>query len=232
MDGEGDVARARRGRRRRHGQAASTVRIGTVGDRRLARLGRGQLAADHQLGELAGGHLRRVDGGDRGAAPDDGDVVGDREHLVELVRDEDDGEALALELAQVVEELVDLLRHEHRGGLVEDQDAGAAVEDLEDLDPLAVADAEVLDQGVGSTSSPYASEISLDLGSRAASKPISRARRLAAEDDVLEDREVVGEHEVLVHHADAGGDRVGRDVQGRPPRRRRAIVPSSGRCMP
>jgi hypothetical protein len=32
---------------------------------------------------------------DRGAAADHGDVVGDREHLVELVRDEDDREALA-----------------------------------------------------------------------------------------------------------------------------------------
>ncbi len=71
------------------------------------------------------------------------------QHLVELVRDEDDGQALGLELAQVVEELVDLLRHEHGGRLVEDQDAGAAVEHLEDLHPLPVADAEVLDQRVG-----------------------------------------------------------------------------------
>ena len=58
------------------------------------------------------------------------------------------GQALGLELAQGVEELVDLLRHEHRGRLVEDQRAGAAVEHLEDLHPLAVADAEVLDQRV------------------------------------------------------------------------------------
>ena len=55
----------------------------------------------------------------------------------------------ALQLAQVGEQLVDLLRHQHRGRLVEDEDAGAAVEDLEDLDPLPVADAEVLDQPVG-----------------------------------------------------------------------------------
>ena len=60
-----------------------------------------------------------------------------------------DREALGLELAQVAEQLVDLLRHQHRGRLVEDQDPGAAVEHLEDLDPLAVADAEVLDQRVG-----------------------------------------------------------------------------------
>ena len=77
------------------------------------------------------------------------------EHLVELVRDEEDGEPLGLELAQVVEQLVDLLRHEHGGGLVEDEDPGAAVEDLEDLDPLPLADPEVLDQArPGSTSSP------------------------------------------------------------------------------
>ena len=32
---------------------------------------------------------------------------------------------------------------------------------------------------------------------------------LGAEEDVLADGEVVGEHEVLVHHADPGPDRVG-----------------------
>ena len=54
-----------------------------------------------------------------------------------------------LELAQVVEQLVDLLRHQHGGRLVEDDDLGAAVEHLEDLDALAGADAELLDQPVG-----------------------------------------------------------------------------------
>ena len=72
-----------------------------------------------------------------------------------------DGEALGAQLAQVGEQLVDLLRHEHRRRLVEDEDAGAAVEHLEDLDPLPVADAEVLDQrGRAATPRPYASEIS------------------------------------------------------------------------
>ena len=35
-------------------------------------------------------------------------------------------------------------------------------------------------------------------------------RRLGAEDDVLQHRELVGQHEVLVHHADATVDGVGR----------------------
>ena len=64
------------------------------------------------------------------------------------MRDEDDGEALALELGQRGEQLLDLLRHEHRGGLVEDDRARSAEQDLDDLDALAVADADVLDEGV------------------------------------------------------------------------------------
>ncbi len=83
-----------------------------------------ELAADHRLGELAGGRL----GGDarrsRRTAPDDRDLVEqDREDLAQLVRDEDDGQALGLELAQVVEERVHLLRHHYGGGLVQDQGA-------------------------------------------------------------------------------------------------------------
>ena len=50
---------------------------------------------------------------------------------------------------EVAEERLDLLRDEHGGGLVEDQDPCAPVEDLQDLDPLALADAERLDERVG-----------------------------------------------------------------------------------
>ena len=39
------------------------------------------------------------------------------------------------------------------------------------------------------------------------------AGRLRAQHDVLEDGQVVGQHEVLVHHADAGGDGVGRALE-------------------
>ena len=53
------------------------------------------------------------------------------------------------ELAQVLEESVDLLRDENGGRFVEDDDPRAAVEDLQDLDPLALADAQGLHQLVG-----------------------------------------------------------------------------------
>lgn len=121
------------------------------------------------------------------------------------MRDEDDGQAFGLELAQVVEERVHLLRHEHGGRLVEDEDLRAAVEDLEDLHALAVGDSEVLDQGVGAHAEAVRVRDLLDL---LAGLGADAVELLAAENHVLQDGEVVGQHEVLVHHADAAGDGV------------------------
>jgi hypothetical protein len=101
---------------------------------------------------------------DRRAPADDRDLVGHGAHLVELVRDEQHRQALADELAEVAEELVDLLRDEHRGRLVQDQDPGAAVEHLEDLHALAVADAEVLHQLVRAHAQAVPPGNLLDLG--------------------------------------------------------------------
>ena len=177
-----------------------------VGDRRLLGVRGGQLGADHQLGELAGGDVGGAYGGHGGAAADDGDVVGDGEHLVELVRDEDERVALLLELPEVREERVHLLRHQHRRRLVEDDHLGAAVEDLEDLHPLALADAEPLDELVGVEAEAVGRGDLLDLGAGLVPDAVEL---LGAEHDVLEHGEVVGEHEVLEDHADAELDGVG-----------------------
>ena len=53
------------------------------------------------------------------------------------------------EAADDAEQLLGLERREHRRRLVEDEDVALAVERLEDLDPLADADRQVLDLGVG-----------------------------------------------------------------------------------
>lgn len=210
VDGEGDAVE--------HG-THHPVRVGggqpqpvdvqhrRLGDGRLAGLRRRQLAADHQLGQLLGRGVLGIGGAHGRPPPDDGDLVGHRQHLAQLVRDEDDGESLRLELAQVVEERLDLLRYEDGGGLVEDQGAGAPVEDLEDLHALAVGDPEVLDHGVGPDAETVRVGDLLDLGAG----PVPDAvQLLGAEYDVLQDGEVVGQHEVLVHHADAPVDGVAR----------------------
>jgi hypothetical protein len=116
--------------------------------------GRRQRTADHELGELARGDVLRVDRRHGRALAQDGDRVGDPQHLVELVADEQHGHALGAQAGERGEQLVDLLRDEHGGRLVEDEHAGAAVEHLEDLDALAVADPQVLDERVGSTPRP------------------------------------------------------------------------------
>src|SRR3546814_10746846 len=72
-----------------------------------------------------------------------GDAVGHRHHLVELMRDEDDGEPFGHHRLQRCEQGLDLPGRQAGGRLGENKDAGAAVERLKDLEALALADREV-----------------------------------------------------------------------------------------
>ena len=142
-----------------------------------------------------------------GALPHDGDVVRDAEHLVELVRDEDDRRAIVDETLERRKEFVDLVGHQHGGRLVEDQDVGAAVKNLDDH-PLAFTDTEL---GYELVEIKLGADL-FDLGDAAASGGEIDAATAPAgllEDDVLEHGEVVGQLEVLMDHADTGADRVG-----------------------
>ena len=112
------------------------------------------LATDHQLRQVVLVGLGREPLADDPAAPDDRDPIGDLEDLVELVADEDDAVALGREPPQDGEDLLGLLRREHGGRLVEDEDPRLAVERLEDLDPLLPADRQVSTLASGSISKP------------------------------------------------------------------------------
>ena len=84
------------------------------------------VAPDHQPRQLCLGGTRGGQRLDLLAAPEHGDPVGDLEHLVQLVADEDDRHPLADEVPEDAEELERLLRREHRRRLVEDEDVRAA----------------------------------------------------------------------------------------------------------
>ena len=63
-------------------------------------------------------------------------LVADLHHLVEFVGDDDYALAVLAHVAQHVKELFRLLRSEHRGRLVQDEDVRPAVKDFYDLDSL------------------------------------------------------------------------------------------------
>ena len=132
------------------------------------------------------------------------DRVGHRHDLAQLVGDQDHGDAAVAQRAQDVEQLVGFLRGQHRARLVEDQDAGAAIQHLHDLDALLLADRQVADQRIRVDAQTVFAAEPLDLGARGPEALVEQRPELGAEHDVLQHREGVHQHEVLVHHADAG----------------------------
>ena len=83
------------------------------------------------------------------APPDHRDPVCDGQNLVQLVCDEHDSLTLVLHHAEGLEQIVDLSRREHGGGLIEDQHLDPAIQQLEDLDALLFTDGELPDTGRG-----------------------------------------------------------------------------------
>src|SRR5436305_824188 len=92
--------------------------------RSTKRAGKSQqhLPPDHHPRQRLLGRRLALHGVDLLAAPEHGDPVGDLEHFVQLVADEDDRGALGSEHAHDLEQLLRLLRREHRCRLVQDED--------------------------------------------------------------------------------------------------------------
>jgi hypothetical protein len=133
------------------------------------------------------------------------------------VRDEHHRAAVGGERAEHAPQLAHLGRRQHGGGLVEHEHARAAVEHLEDLDALRLADAQVGHAPRRVDAEPRALGERAHLGLGAAPverQPAGAARALHAQHHVLRDRERRDEHEVLVHHADPRGDRLRRRPPG------------------
>ena len=184
-------------------------------------LGDAQLhvATDHQVRELLAGRGLGVGRAGHPAAAQDRDLVRDLEDLVELVGDEDDRRAGLREAADDAEQLLRLERREHGGRLVEDEDVALAVERLEDLDPLAHADGQVLDLRVGvDVEVVVLGELDDALAGGLAVEGAEDPRHaFRPQRDRLHDVEDRDELEVLVDHPDPGLDRLARIREG--PRR-------------
>ncbi len=123
------------------------------------------------------------------------------------------------------EDLVHLLRREDGGRLVEDEDARVSIQELEELDALLLPDGEIFDARARvDREAVVRRELRDPFGRRL--EVHDDPARLVAEDDVLGHGHRVHQHEVLVHHPDAGRDRVVRapDVDHRPVDRDRSFV--------
>ena len=70
-------------------------------------------------------------------------AVGDCHHFMQLVADKQHRQAKCCGTAQGIKQRVRLLRGQHGGGFIQDQDAGAAVEGFQDFNPLTFADRQI-----------------------------------------------------------------------------------------
>jgi hypothetical protein len=126
------------------------------------------------------------------------------------VRDEDHGPPLVRHSAQRLEQDVGFLRRQHRGRLVQDQDARVAIKGLQDLDALLLPQRQLPDARTWIDVEAVALR---DLADAALDRPRADPEGAAlaamvAEHDVLRDGERLDEAEVLVHHADACIERI------------------------
>ena len=173
-----------------------------------------EVAADHQPPERPSIGRAGRHGRDQPSAAQHRDAIGEAQHLVELVADEDDRAAIGREAAQHGQKLVHLLRGQHGRRLVEDQDLGAAIERFQDLDALLLADRQAVDTCVRIDREAVAPR---ELGDARRDRPAileqRRARRGLPEHQVLGDGERRHQHEVLMHHAEPMADGVVRRAE-------------------
>src|SRR4029077_2184571 len=165
--------------------------------------------ADHLV--AAGRLERRL--GEVAAVEDRHHPVGDIEHVVHPVADQNDADAVLLEALDEVEHLADLLDRQRGGRLVHDDDAGVEGGGAADGDGLLLAAGEFLDRLVDRLH-PNLQAIEMVRGHLAALLPVDdgeaadASARFAAEIDVLVDRHVPGEGKVLIDHLYADRARV------------------------
>jgi len=134
---------------------------------------------------------------------------------VQLVGDEDHGSPFGRHLSQGLEQEVRLLRRQHGGRLVENENPRLAIERLQDLDALLLAERELPDPSARLDGEPVALR---QLGNAAFDCTLAQTERaplpaMIAENDVLGHGERLHEPEVLVDHANPRVERVARRVE-------------------
>ncbi len=144
-----------------------------------------------------------VDGGDGAPVAEHGHRIRHPRHLVQLVGNQDRGDAAALEGDEEIEQRRALRLVEGGGGLVEDEKLHLLGERLGDFDQLLLADPEMGDQRLGRFMEPDLGEELLGPAVGHGAVDEEAPGLLVAEKEVLGDREEGDEGELLMDDDDA-----------------------------
>ncbi|MEZ5863168.1 MAG: hypothetical protein R3D25_03510 [Geminicoccaceae bacterium] len=165
------------------------------------------LAADHERDQRIDGDFLAWPAADQMAVAQHLDGVADAQHVAQDVADVDEGDAQRAQPLHDGEELLGLASGERGGRLVEQDDAGVLAQRLGDLDELPLALAEPADRCRRRV--VHVDHVEQLAGALADAAPIDQRQPAeapgeAADEDVLLDREVLEEVELLVDEGEAG----------------------------
>src|SRR6516164_2703234 len=159
------------------------------------------------------------------------DAVADVEDVIEAVTDENDADAVLFQALDEVEHLADFLDRQCRSRLVHDDDACVERGGARDRDSLALPAGEILDVLVdGFDLDVETIEMFRSAAARLLVIDDSQAEPtmagFAAEIDVLKDRHVPGEREVLIDHLDPNGMSIARTGEAHRPALEHDLAPA------
>ena len=144
-----------------------------------------------------------VDGLDGGAVADDGDLVRNIGHLVELVGDDDHRHALLLEAQHQIQQRPGILLVQGGGGLVQDQQLGLLCQGLGDFHQLLLAGADGLDLDLAALLQAHHLQVFVRLGVGRVPIDGELVAALVAQVHVLADGHLGHQRQLLVDDDDA-----------------------------
>ena len=165
-----------------------------------------QLRADHQFSQMRGAFCARIAGRNNAARAQDRRTRAKRSDFLQFMADIKDGAAFFGEAAQSFKQGLRLLRRQHRGRLVHDDQLGSLQQAAQDFDALALRHGEIEHEARGVDRQAVAFRDLLDTPREDA----DTAPVVDAECHVFRDREGVEQREMLKHHADAERAGMGR----------------------
>ena len=173
-------------------------------------LRRGQRRAHHHLGQFPRGGGFGVRRPHHLAAPQNRRCITERPDFLQLVRDIQDRCPLRRQLAQGLEQNLHLLRRQHAGRLIHDQQLGVLQKTANDLHPLTLPGRQIAHHAGRVQRQAVIFRHRLD----PRRQRLHRRRVFHAKGNVLGDTQRLKETEMLKHHRDTRGPRHTRGGRG------------------